>query len=206
MMAARRYLIPFPEPPLRFDPEDTVCALPMPERLFQLPRRKPVLPRSVSTPVCAAGIAAAFALGTSVGAMVAERRTPALAAAAAHAPVVQPETSSAPELRLAAPAVAAGSLLQQSIVRPQRIRFRLAESKQFQSVGPLRLRLKKADAKRQMYTLTLQVRDKLIELQNRALAEPVRLYTAGAAPREILIQRIEPDYVEGYLRLPGGTR
>ena len=66
MNQARRFLIPFPvaaEGP--FNIEETVLAIPRPEKLFQPARRKPSLPQHVSLRFCAAGIAVANAFGLS---------------------------------------------------------------------------------------------------------------------------------------------
>jgi len=192
---ARRFLIPFPavaEGPANL--EDTVFSIPCPEKVFQPARRK-VLPKSVSMVSCAAGIALAFLAGAATGKLAAPQ-TSAFAAAQAQ-PVAQALESPAQPL-LAAVLSSSAAV---ATPRSRRIRFTLNESGKFQRVGPLELRLKKADEKKQTFTLTLQMKNKRVELQGRALAEPIRLHPSGARESEILIQRIEGSQVEGYLRV-----
>jgi serine/threonine protein kinase len=81
--------------------------------------------------------------------------------------------------------------------------FDLRESGNFAPVGPVRIRLNKADPKRQLYTLTVEVKDKRVEMRDRALLEPVRFYHEGSRRMlELVVSRIEEKRVEGYLVAP----
>jgi len=201
---ARRFLIPFPDAAgPQFDLEDTVYAIPCPEKLFQPARRKLTLPRSVSLYSCAAGIAIAFLTGTAAG-----RLSSPQSGFAAGMPSVGPPSAAAqvPQSLLPAvdqpmPAGIASTSPAASTPALRRIRFTLNQSRSFQRVGGLQLRLKKADAKRQTFTLTLQMKDKRVELQDRTLAEPIRVHPAGARESEILIHRIEGNHIEGVMRM-----
>ncbi len=199
MNQARRFLIPFPNASEGLSsPEDTVCSVPCPDKLFQPARRKWTLPRTVSLPACAAGIAAAFLSGailtqlTMVAPPAVEIREKAKEA------YVQPPNAA--EI-LPVPAGIVSESPSVTAPKLRRIRFALDESRKFRRVGPLELRLKKADARKQTFTLTLQMKDKRVELRDRNVAEPIRLQPLGGLPSEILVHRIDSDHVEGYLRV-----
>ncbi len=215
MQAARRFLIPFliPDPPTA-RPDDTVYGLPQPERLFlaaeraKPPRlRLPVVPRFVPIGVCGAGVVAAFLMGAAVSraprvdpagpaSPIAAQVMPAPAQPAGRLPRTSPGAEASAPPALAAPARVTWAA---QTKRLQRFPFMLQPSAEFTRIGPLALRLNKTDPKRQTYTLTLMVRGKRVELQDRALAEPVRFYPDGVALSEILVERIEPDLISGYL-------
>ena len=80
----------------------------------------------------------------------------------------------------------------------------LMKSKQPQRVGDVTLRLKKADAKHNKYTLDVMADDKMTEKKDKNLLEPVQFYVAkaGHQPYELVVNNIEKDKVVGYLATP----
>jgi hypothetical protein len=81
--------------------------------------------------------------------------------------------------------------------------FDLHESKSFDRVGPVALRLENADRRRQRYTLTLIAGDAIVEMKDRTLLEPVTFYSQGTRDLgEIVVLRIDGDEVAGYLSFP----
>jgi len=72
-----------------------------------------------------------------------------------------------------------------------------------QKVGDIRLALKKADVKRNKFTLDVMADDKLVEKRDKGINEPVQFYTSGARiPYEVVVNEIRKDQVVGYLAVP----
>ncbi len=70
-------------------------------------------------------------------------------------------------------------------------------------VGDIQLALKKADTKRNRFTLDVMADDKRVEKRDRTINEPVQFYTSGArTPYEVVINEIRKDQVIGYLSVP----
>ena len=70
--------------------------------------------------------------------------------------------------------------------------FDITKAKQPQRVGAIQLRLKKADQKRNKFTIELWADDKRIEKKNKTLLEPVQFYVLGSRiPYEIVVQKVE---------------
>jgi DNA repair exonuclease SbcCD ATPase subunit len=83
--------------------------------------------------------------------------------------------------------------------------FTLAKAKSAERVGPIQLKLEKADAKKQRYTLTVFADDKSIEKKDKTAGEPVQFLLKGAArsaPYEIVVFEVTKDKVTGYLSTP----
>lgn len=81
--------------------------------------------------------------------------------------------------------------------------FELHKSTGRERVGPVWLRLKGTDRKRQRYTVRLFIDDKWTEMKDRALQEPVEFYMSGATdPIELVVSAIYNDRIMGYLLLP----
>lgn len=215
--AARKYLIPFPVAPAKSPGiDDTVYAMPRPEFLFEPARPKfnftrinfkrisipkipiPSIPRSISRHAWVASIAAAVLLGVVVGRLTARP--------APYAPITSAAVSRAAagfnlaNLRPSMP-IAAVTVFPTPIVRTRRISFQLSKEQGFQRVGPFLVRLTKADEKRQTFTLTLQTKDGRVDLQDRALAETIRLNPADDRPSEILVNRIDDNRIEGLVKV-----
>lgn len=199
---ARKYLIPFPAPAVKTPSvDDTIYAMPRPEILFQPTLRRfhfPALriPRQVSLRFCLAGVVAAAVAGMAAGRMTA---SPPLSAPIYSQAIARLTTGQAMP-------VAAVTVFPAPIVRTQKIPFQLTQEQGFQRVGPFLLKLKKADEKRQTFTLTLQTKDNRVELQDRALAETIRLNPNDQGQSEILVQRIDDNRIEGFMRVQTVTR
>lgn len=81
--------------------------------------------------------------------------------------------------------------------------FNLAKTKQPQRVGDVMVQLKKADAKKNRYTVELTVDDKKVEKKDKGLNEPVQFYTAKARqPYEMVVNEVKKDNIVGYLATP----
>lgn len=199
MNQVRRFLIPFPAAgeEEHFSPDDTVCSRPCAEKLFEPARLKFRLPRTVSLQLCVAGMVAAFLSGASMAQWGPRAEAPV--AASQNLPRLRVPTDASPSPAAAILPAAARPATHQ----PRRIRFTLDESRKFQKVGHLQLRLKKADARRQIFTLALQMDNQHLELRDRNVAEPIRLQTANGRQNEILVHRINSDHVEGSILLSG---
>ena len=84
------------------------------------------------------------------------------------------------------------------------IEFNLGKSKQPQRVGDISLTLKKADPKRNKYTIEVLADDKTTEKKDRTINEPVQFYVAkgGRLPYEIVVNQVGKDKIVGYLSTP----
>lgn len=81
--------------------------------------------------------------------------------------------------------------------------FTLGKTKKPERVGNIAMNLKKADAKRQRFTLSLIADDHNIEKKDKTLNEPVQFYMAGyRQPTEIVVNQIDKDRIQGYLSVP----
>jgi len=83
------------------------------------------------------------------------------------------------------------------------IEINLSKAKQPQRVGDISLLLKKADPKRNRYTIEVVADDKTTEKKDRTINEPVQFYVAKAKqPYEIVINQVKKDQIVGYLATP----
>jgi hypothetical protein len=82
--------------------------------------------------------------------------------------------------------------------------FHISKTKDPQKVGDIQVLLKKADPKRQKFTLTVMADDKTIEKKDRTALEPVQFYVqkAGHQPYEIVVNDVRKDQISGYLATP----
>lgn len=81
--------------------------------------------------------------------------------------------------------------------------FDLRKVKQPQRFGPVGLQLKKADVKRQKYTIDLLADDRRVEKKDKNVNEPVQFYQEGyRTPTEIVVNQIEKDHIVGYIAVP----
>ena len=84
--------------------------------------------------------------------------------------------------------------------------FTIARMAGLQKVGDIQVMLKKADSKRNRYTVDVRVDDKLVEKQNKTINEPVQFYTSRAhQPYELVVNQVQKDKVIGYLATPKVT-
>lgn len=83
--------------------------------------------------------------------------------------------------------------------------FTLQKAKSAQRVGPVQLKLDKADQKKSRYTMTVLADDKSIEKRDKTAGEPVQFYVKGSArsaPYEIVVFDVGKNQITGYLATP----
>lgn len=79
----------------------------------------------------------------------------------------------------------------------------LVKTKDPVKVGDILVKLKKADQKRNRYTIEVTADDKLTEKKDKTVNEPVQFLVAGARqPYEIVINQVGKDRIIGYLATP----
>jgi chromosome segregation ATPase len=85
--------------------------------------------------------------------------------------------------------------------------FTLSKKAGPQRVGDIQVALKKADVKRNRYTMEVVADDKRVEKKDRGMNEPVQFYVASKArqPYEIVVNQVSKDTVVGYLSTPKVT-
>jgi hypothetical protein len=124
-------------------------------------------------------------------------RKMALVVPAAHAPIAVPKETAvvaAPPPRLALPES-----------RDRKVtEFFLAESGDFQNMGPVKLKLTAVDARRGSYNLSVRSRGRQFTRTNVKLNETVRLAGAKRTAPEIVVGAIVQNRVWGYLSEPKG--
>jgi hypothetical protein len=81
--------------------------------------------------------------------------------------------------------------------------FKLPKTKQPQRVGDVTLLLKKADPKKNKYTVDVMADDKLTTKSDKNINEPVQFYTSKAKqPYELVVNQVQKDQIVGYLATP----
>ena len=84
--------------------------------------------------------------------------------------------------------------------------FSITKMAGMQKVGDIQVKLKKADSKRNRYTVDVLADDKLVEKRDKSINEPVQFYTARAhQPYELVVNEVTKDKVTGYLATPKVT-
>ena len=84
--------------------------------------------------------------------------------------------------------------------------FTIAKIAGMQKVGDIQVMLRKADSKRNRYTVDVRADDKLVEKRDKSTNEPVQFYTARAhQPYELVVNEVQKDKVIGYLATPKVT-
>jgi chromosome segregation ATPase len=83
------------------------------------------------------------------------------------------------------------------------VEFTIHKAKQSQKVGDVAILLKKADPKKNRYTIELTADDKLVEKKDRTINEPLQFLTSKAKqPYEIVVNDVKKDQIAGYLSIP----
>ncbi|GAB4421420.1 MAG: hypothetical protein OHK0021_25060 [Bryobacter sp.] len=81
--------------------------------------------------------------------------------------------------------------------------FNLGKTKQPQRIGDIMVQLRKADLKRNRYTVLMVVDDKKIEKKDKTINEPVQFLTSKARqPYEFVVNEVRKDVIIGYLATP----
>ena len=79
----------------------------------------------------------------------------------------------------------------------------MAKTKAPQRVGDISVLLKKADPKKNRYTIEVVADDKTTEKKDRTINEPVQFYVSKARqPYEIVVNQVKKDQIVGYLATP----
>ncbi|MEP7355096.1 MAG: hypothetical protein ABI824_17850, partial [Acidobacteriota bacterium] len=83
------------------------------------------------------------------------------------------------------------------------IQFTLPKKNGTQKIGDIQMTLKKADPKKNKFTVAVLADDKLVEKKDKGLNEPVQFYTGSSRiPYEVVINKITKDTIVGYLAVP----
>lgn len=83
------------------------------------------------------------------------------------------------------------------------LEFNISKAKEPRRVGDIAVRLKKADAKRNRFTIEVIADDKTVEKKDKNLNEPVQFYVSKARqPYEIVVNEVKKDQIVGYLSAP----
>lgn len=83
------------------------------------------------------------------------------------------------------------------------VEFQLAKTKAPQRVGDISIQLRKADPKRNRYTIHVIADDKKVEKKDRGVNEPVQFYMSRArTPYEIVVNEVRANKIVGYLAAP----
>jgi hypothetical protein len=81
--------------------------------------------------------------------------------------------------------------------------FNIMKSKQAKRIGDVSILLKKADAKRNRFTIEVVADDKRVEKKDKNTNEPVQFYVSKARqPYEIVVNEVKKDQIVGYLSTP----
>jgi len=82
--------------------------------------------------------------------------------------------------------------------------FKLGKTKQPQRVGDITLLLKKADPKKNRFTVEVMADDKRTTKEDKSINEPLQFLTAkgGHIPYELVVNSVQKDLIVGYLATP----
>jgi chromosome segregation ATPase len=81
--------------------------------------------------------------------------------------------------------------------------FTITKSKEPRKLGDVTVLLKKADVKRNRFTIELVADDKKVEKKDRNVNEPLQFYVAKARqPYELVVNEVRKDAIVGYLSTP----
>jgi septal ring factor EnvC (AmiA/AmiB activator) len=82
--------------------------------------------------------------------------------------------------------------------------FTLNKKQKQQRIGDILVEVKKADLKRNRYTVEVVADDKRIEKKDKTVNEPVQFYVLSKArvPYEMVVNEVRKDTIVGYLAMP----
>jgi chromosome segregation ATPase len=81
--------------------------------------------------------------------------------------------------------------------------FTITKAKEPKRLGDVAVLLKKADPKRNRFTIELVADDKKVEKKDRNVNEPLQFYTAKARqPYELVVNEVRKDTIVGYMSTP----
>lgn len=91
----------------------------------------------------------------------------------------------------------------QKTEEPSYYEFTLSPSREFQTVGPVHVELRKVNERHAYFDLTLMVDDRPLDKKHVNLDEPVWINLKGRRqPAELVVTRIDKNQVQGYVRAP----
>jgi len=83
------------------------------------------------------------------------------------------------------------------------VQFTVPKAKTPQKVGDVGILLKRADPKKNRYTIELTADDKTVEKKDRGVNEPLQFMTSKAKqPYELVVNEVKKDTIVGYLAIP----
>ena len=81
--------------------------------------------------------------------------------------------------------------------------FKLAKNDKSKKIGDTILTLKKADPKRNRFTVDVVADDKKVEKKDKTINEPVQIFLAGnKQASEIVVNQVNKDEIVGYISVP----
>jgi len=81
--------------------------------------------------------------------------------------------------------------------------FTLTSKGQKARVGPMQVEFRGASGKKHQYSVALYVDDMRLDKKNRAINEPIYLYTSGSKqPLEMVVNTVNDKKIAGYLSVP----
>ncbi|HXE61959.1 MAG TPA: hypothetical protein VN519_00370 [Bryobacteraceae bacterium] len=82
--------------------------------------------------------------------------------------------------------------------------FNISKKSGMQKVGDIQMKLTKADAKKNRFTMVVMADDKFIEKKDKTTNEPVQFYAVSGSrhPYEIVVNEVSKDTIKGYLATP----
>lgn len=84
------------------------------------------------------------------------------------------------------------------------VEFTLNKAQKTARVGDITVALRKADPKRNRFTVDITADDKKVEKKDRGVNEPVQFYVASKArqPYELVVNDVKKDTIVGYVSMP----
>jgi hypothetical protein len=81
--------------------------------------------------------------------------------------------------------------------------FKIGKGRDAQKVGSVMVLLKKADPKKNRFTIELTADDKRVEKKDRTINEPLQFYVSNSRqPYEIVVNQVNKNEIAGYLSTP----
>jgi chromosome segregation ATPase len=81
--------------------------------------------------------------------------------------------------------------------------FKLAKVDKTKKVGDVILSFKKADPKRNRYSVDVTADDKRVEKKDKTVNEPLQIFIAGnRQPSEVVVNQVNKDEIVGYVSVP----
>ncbi len=81
--------------------------------------------------------------------------------------------------------------------------FDITKKSGWQQVADIRIRLTKADVKKQRFNIALYVGDRPLERKDNLINTPIQFRAQrGEAPYELVVNEVKPDRIIGYLAIP----